>query len=254
VDRLALKDSLRGWAQDLGFATALGLFVGLIGPFGSYFNGPLWQRAAFQVACFWLGTLMFGGAARLILRLRLQPAPTWIAIVAAVVVLMWPFSVAASLIARAFWPFIVKHVTPLDWYLQGLVTATPVVIALSVLIRHRARQDRLRREAGGATPSPEGLLGYPSSQVLCLQMEDHYVRVHVRGGSRLVLATLGQAMAALGPADGLQVHRSWWVARKAVAGAEQHGRNLRLRLVTGAAAPVARSAVPTVRAAGWLDG
>ena len=36
------------------------------------------------------------------------------------------------------------------------------------------------------------------------------------GNSRLVLGTLNQAMAALGSADGLQVHRSWWVAKRAV--------------------------------------
>jgi DNA-binding LytR/AlgR family response regulator len=83
-------------------------------------------------------------------------------------------------------------------------------------------------------------------------MEDHYVRVHTAAGSRLVLATLRQATAALDGADGQQVHRSWWVARKAVAGVEQHGRNLRLRLANGVTAPVARSAVAPLRAAGWI--
>jgi DNA-binding LytR/AlgR family response regulator len=68
----------------------------------------------------------------------------------------------------------------------------------------------------------------------------------------LVLATLNQAMTALGNADGLQVHRSWWVARKAVARAVTEGRNLRLKLVNGITAPVARSAVAVVREAGWL--
>ena len=83
-------------------------------------------------------------------------------------------------------------------------------------------------------------------------MEDHYVRVHAHAGSRLVQATLSQAIAALGGREGLQVHRSWWVASRAVVRAEAHGRNLRLRLANGVVAPVARSAVPTVRAAGWI--
>jgi DNA-binding LytR/AlgR family response regulator len=83
-------------------------------------------------------------------------------------------------------------------------------------------------------------------------MEDHYVRVHTADGSRLVLATLNQAMTAIGNADGLQVHRSWWVARKAVVRAVSEGRNLRLQLVNGLTAPVARSAVAMVREAGWL--
>jgi len=78
------------------------------------------------------------------------------------------------------------------------------------------------------------------------------VRVHTAGGSRLVLATLSQAIAALGPTPGLRVHRSWWVAERAVRDAVADGRNLRLILVNGVSAPVARSSVAAVREAGWL--
>lgn len=80
-------------------------------------------------------------------------------------------------------------------------------------------------------------------------MEDHYVRVHTALGSRLVLTTLGQPMAALELSDGLQVHRSWWVARQAVMRAHRDGRKVRLELVNGVSAPVARSAVAIVREA-----
>jgi DNA-binding LytR/AlgR family response regulator len=83
-------------------------------------------------------------------------------------------------------------------------------------------------------------------------MEDHYVRVHTARGSRLVLATLGQAISAVGAVEGLQIHRSWWVARKAVARPLVDGRNLRLELSNGVSAPVARASVASVRAAGWL--
>ncbi|CAN7580620.1 LytTR family transcriptional regulator DNA-binding domain-containing protein [Phenylobacterium sp. LjRoot225] len=84
-------------------------------------------------------------------------------------------------------------------------------------------------------------------------MEDHYVRVHTAGGSRLVLATFAQAIAAMGRTPGLRVHRSWWVADKAVDRAEAEGRNLRLILTNGVSAPVARSSVAAVREAGWLQ-
>jgi DNA-binding LytR/AlgR family response regulator len=79
------------------------------------------------------------------------------------------------------------------------------------------------------------------------------VRVHTLTGSRLVLMTLSQAMAIMEKADGLQVHRSWWIARKAVVRTVAHGRNLRLELVNGVVAPVSRSAVAVVRAAGWMS-
>ena len=121
-----LKDALGGWAIDLALATAGGLFLGAIGPFGSYFNGPFWQRALFQVACFWMGVLLFGGGIRAIARLRLPAAWTWAAVVAMVLVLMAPLAAAIVVLARAIWPFEVARLSLADWYCEGIVTALPV--------------------------------------------------------------------------------------------------------------------------------
>ena len=84
-------------------------------------------------------------------------------------------------------------------------------------------------------------------------MEDHYVRIHTPHGSTLVLSPLGRAIEAIGDLEGLQVHRSWWVARHAVEVAVYEGRNLKLRLTGGIEAPVARNQVARLKAAGWLD-
>src|ERR1700727_841785 len=71
---------LRDWAVDLAIASVCAVFFGLIGPFGSYMNGPAWQRVAFQLACFLPGSILFGSLIRLVLRLRLKPALTWTSI------------------------------------------------------------------------------------------------------------------------------------------------------------------------------
>jgi len=89
--------------------------------------------------------------------------------------------------------------------------------------------------------------------VLCLQMEDHYVRVHRASGSSLELMPLHEAVRRFGAADGLQVHRSWWVAAAAVTQAERDMRNWRLRLTNGTTVPVARNRIAAIRARGWLD-
>ena len=243
---------VRDWGVDLAIGSGCAVFLALIGPFGSYFNGPLWQRIAFQLACFWPGILLYGSLLRMILGWRLKPTTTWAAIIGMVVVASAPFQLWVIFIGISIWP-ILKILTPVDWYLQGLVTALPVVIGFTLLIQARLRKRRLAEEAGDAPPTPFGLLGAAPGAVLCLQMEDHYVRVHTSAGSRLVLMTLSQAMAIVERADGLQVHRSWWIARKAVVRAVAHGRNLRLELVNGVVAPVSRSAVATVRAAGWIS-
>ena len=83
-------------------------------------------------------------------------------------------------------------------------------------------------------------------------MEDHYVRIHTARGSTLLHVPMAVAVAALAGRPGLRVHRSWWVAKTAVANAVQDGRNLRLVLTNGLHAPVARSQVAAARHAGLL--
>jgi LytTr DNA-binding domain len=246
------SEFLQDWAADLAIASVCAIFLGLIGPFGSYWNGPVWQRLAFQLACFWPGMVLYGSLIRVVLRFRLRPWKKWAALFLGVLILNAPFQIWVVSIGVSIWPFL-KSLRPLDWYLQGLITTLPVVAGFTLWMQARLHRRQQAREAGEAPPTALGLLGAPPSAVLCLQMEDHYVRVHTAGNSRLVLATLNQAMTALGNADGLQVHRSWWVARKAVVRAVTEGRNLRLQLVNGITTPVARSAVAMVRDAGWLS-
>ncbi|MFT4955408.1 MAG: hypothetical protein ACI8U3_001796 [Brevundimonas sp.] len=81
--------------------------------------------------------------------------------------------------------------------------------------------------------------------VLCLEMEDHYVRVHTRRGSALLLMRMSEALAELEPGAGLRVHRSWWIAADALRGVERSARSVRAQLVNDLAAPVSR---PYVRA------
>ena len=77
--------------------------------------------------------------------------------------------------------------------------------------------------------------------IQCLEMEDHYVRVHDAVGSALILMRLTDAIDALGEEAGLRVHRSWWVARDAVTGVVREGRGLRLQLANGRQVPVSQS-------------
>jgi hypothetical protein len=89
--------------------------------------------------------------------------------------------------------------------------------------------------------------------LIALEMEDHYVRAHCRGGSALILMRLRDAVTELAGIEGMQVHRSWWVARAAVVKAERDGRNLSLLLVQGLQVPVARTNIPALREQGWLE-
>ena len=90
--------------------------------------------------------------------------------------------------------------------------------------------------------------------LLALEMEDHYVRVHTALGSDLILMRMRDAVAELAGIDGRQVHRSYWVAASAVAAVERKpDGKLSLRLTNGLLVPVSRSHAPSVRAAGWIE-
>ena len=106
---------------------------------------------------------------------------------------------------------------------------------------------------GGENPFlsriPRGIAG----DLLCLRTEDHYLRIHTTAGHDLILFRLKDAISELAGADGMQVHRSYWVARDAVETVEKKGRKTTLILKNGLRVPVSEGHLPTVRVAGWLD-
>jgi hypothetical protein len=94
--------------------------------------------------------------------------------------------------------------------------------------------------------------------ILALEAEDHYLRVHLDGGSALILMRLSDAVAELArdaaAPQGAQTHRSWWVAQSAVTAiAKSDGRAV-LTLGNAVEAPVSRSYYKTLSAAGWFRG
>ncbi len=88
--------------------------------------------------------------------------------------------------------------------------------------------------------------------LIYLKMADHYVEAFTTAGSTLVLMRFADAVAELEGADGLRVHRSYWVARAHVAGAARRRGRTALRLTGGHEAPVSRGYLADVRAAGLV--
>lgn len=85
--------------------------------------------------------------------------------------------------------------------------------------------------------------------LLAVKAEGHYLQVYTDAGSDLILYRLSDALLELGGEDGAQVHRSWWVAARALA--PQRHRD-RLVLTNGVEVPVSRSFRVAARQRGWL--
>ena len=237
-----LAKGVRRWGAGLAIATATGVLAGIMGPFGNYEHVPLSERLTYWPSMAWAAVIIFGLPLTLIDRFRRSWAVRWPTALIVAVLGCLPLAVLTRFTAVAMWPRIAQEIGPLAWLGQCLTISVPVVM-IYWAVTMRSPPAPALVEAAAAPPNFRG--------AVCLQMEDHYVRVHGPSASQLVLMTLSDAIARTGR-PGLQVHRSWWVALEAVERVVVDGRNLRLRLSNGIEAPVARSAVVKVREAGLL--
>lgn len=87
-------------------------------------------------------------------------------------------------------------------------------------------------------------------QLLYLSMQDHYVLVVTDRGKELVLLRLSDAIKETEGVQGVQIHRSHWVALGAVQRAVRDQGKVLLEISDGARLPVSRGFLETVRAAG----
>jgi hypothetical protein len=98
---------------------------------------------------------------------------------------------------------------------------------------------------------PDILMRLPPEKrgpLMRLSAADHYVEIVTSRGSDLVLMRLGDAIAGTAPVEGLQVHRSHWVALSAIAGVQTTNGRTRLLLQDGSTLPVSRALAGEVRA------
>jgi len=252
------------WVRVLAWATLAGVEFGLIGPFGSYAS-HIGTRIVYWTALFWTGSLLIWPSLALAFRLGTKGlVPPLASFISLILLACIPLAVLGAMETSFYWPQRATSITALEWYGFTVVIALPATAALawlelggngffrSILAgRHGAigKDDR----PSGAPSAPTALPDHLLSTAICLQMEDHHVRVHMQARSYLYYALMRDAVAAMGARRGLQVHRSWWVARDAVASWEQDGRSVHLHLVNGLRVPVARNRVALLRAEGWLD-
>lgn len=93
---------------------------------------------------------------------------------------------------------------------------------------------------------------FREAELHAVSSEDHYLRVHTSLGEELILMRLADAVRELQGAGGLQVHRSWWVATGAVRDVKRQGGKVALVLPSGKEAPVSRTFMAEVKAAGLI--
>jgi hypothetical protein len=246
----ALNDRALALLRGAGIAVAAGALLAILGPFGSYSNGGPTLLAAYWISATLLGLMLYGSAYKLVSRsVCPRSAKWWPALISATLVASVPEALGTRIMAFWLWPELTRVRLPLPlWFVQTATIGMISMAGVSFILRRATSTP----EHDGTPLQPVEINRVPlGGDVLALQMEDHYVRVHRPRGSELVLMPLSRAIEQVG-AEGLRTHRSWWVARDAVAAVEGNARSMRLHLSNGVLAPVARPAVAHLRAAGWI--
>lgn len=90
------------------------------------------------------------------------------------------------------------------------------------------------------------------ADIWAVEAEDHYLRLHTSKGQDLILLRLADAVAELDGIEGAQVHRSWWVAREAIADARRGDGRATIVLKDGSQVPVSRTYAGPLRERGWI--
>ena len=240
-------------------ATAVGLLLGFAGPFGSYPAFPTAIRYAFWLGMTAAGVVAAFAADAVLPLTRLRAGAIRIGAVALVSALPMTFVVAwtMSLVQPG------RFFTPQQ--LPALFACVAAVQLLVVYATTSTAPTADRAEAPGRAPSlPEpGAEAIPAvfpdallrklppgigSDIIALETEDHYLRVHAVGGSALILMRMADAVALLDPRLGAQVHRRWWVAQAGIAGVRAEGQKLSLCLIDKTLVPVGRTFSAAARA------
>ena len=238
-------------------AIPVGLVLGFAGPFGTYPAFPTETRYVFWLAMSTAGVVTAIAAEALLPVARLRHSAVRIGAVALVSALPMTFVVAwtMSLLqpGRVFTPqqlpLLFACVAAVQLLIVYATTATAADDAEAP-----GRAPALREPEAEAVPAafPSALLSrLPpgiGSDIIALELEDHYLRVHTAGGSALILMRMADAVASLNPQLGAQVHRRWWVAEAAVTGVRMEGQKLSLCLTDDILVPVGRTFSAAARA------
>ena len=255
------RDIWGGWPWYGAITLALGLLLALIGPFGTFADLNLAQRLLYWIGIFIANGLQVLGALLLILwRFGARWPPVAIGAAAG---FLASIPATGEVILLEMWlrPWLHPNprATPLTTFGNVLLLTEAITVTITVVRAHMVRlKASVKVEVAPAAPAERGdrlmkrIKPEARGELLALEMEDHYLRVHTARGSDLILHRLSDALNEVAGLDGLQVHRSYWVARAAVQAVERDGRRLALVLKNGLKVPVSRNNIAILKSAGWV--
>lgn len=250
----------------LGFGIAITLLA-YLGPFGTWSTLSAADRVMFWSIS--VGVNWIVAQAVFILTMetfRNRNWPDWTGIVSASLITALPGTAAVWGVLVAYLDY---RATPASAILNLYAQVAVLHLVIGSAVWYFIERKLLPRNAGVELPATEATAEPASGAapgaalmdrmsagargtLLHLRMQDHYVEVHTDAGKEMLLLRFRDALRETEGLDGLQVHRSHWVSRAAVAGVERRAGRTVLRLVNGNEVPVSRSFARALKDRGWI--
>jgi hypothetical protein len=257
-----MKQHAMSLARSIGLMIGLGWLFAFLGVYGTH-------AMPFMLAWgFWGSTMIIGWSVAAfvvpwVFDGPMKGSPTWLQIpitaaivslpITAVVVIMLSY-MSDTLIPPQQWltqflfVFVISMIMTVGSYLIGSLTDR----AKQANVDAPAHAEPVDTAKGKAAFMERLPLKFRAADLWAVSSEDHYLRVHTSAGQHMILMRLADAIVMLDGVDGLQTHRSWWVARAGLRDARRDSGKVVLTLIDGTDVPVSRANASTVRAAGWV--
>ncbi len=244
------------FAAEIGLLALMGVFLALIGPFGTI------EASDGTRFAYWLVNIIGGGLIGIAIDAVLRrPVPKDWSRVLLVAVAMTPFVTllvlgASTVVLGHRHMFTWSNYMPLLW--QVFVIALPVMAVRMVAWRRPERIVEKRTIVIPPLPECEATFRQRLSakrrtaRLIALEAHDHYLKVHTDAGIELLTLRLSDAVRELDGAHGYQVHRSWWVSASTIEAVQWRRGSGEARLAGGLTVPVSRTYAPILRETGWL--
>ncbi len=249
--------------HDLVVMSVIGIFIGFLSPFGMD-RLPLLLSISY-----WVSTCLCG----YFVYMPITQLGEWI--LSPVIAIHWLRFAISALIASVVMSFVVPVINwlfftvPLDystqfWLIFPKAIIIGTVLSIATIIKdHMQRQQVMLKESEQKIEQIqendddkveqqlqqfiEQLPVEKRGQLICLEMSDHYLKVHTDKGHHLLLLRFKDALSMLDLVDGMQTHRSWWIAKNAVKSVKRDGRKIILVMNNQLEVPVSKTYLDEVK-------
>ncbi|HVH49856.1 MAG TPA: LytTR family DNA-binding domain-containing protein [Sphingomicrobium sp.] len=248
--RFTIRELTVGWKRHVLAAIGLGLLLAFLGPYGSgSVMGPA-GRTLYWVGLVSAGYLLALAGFRLI---GDRPGSVVSRAITVALLSALPLMFVVSWALIQVRPDRVISVFNLPMLFVAVLAIQSIIVTIAASIDALGVAGAAPSDgADEARQSVSGRLARSlRGDLVALEAEDHYVRLHHPSGSTLILHRFSDALAEVDPRAGLQVHRGWWVANGAVAGTFLRGGKRWLKLNNDLEIPVSRTYLRRVIEQNW---